>query len=163
VLYLADGYKKLCGARITPSYRRETAAAIIADVLDAADIQDRDITAPKVTIDRFAERAVDGADCLDLLIKALEEHGYSGLRYFFDSKDVFRFGTMDDSGKNDGPVYALESGGNIIRRGHGWVEILPLPIRHSQKVSINGLVKTAARTDLVVSGRASRLRVWGSA
>jgi hypothetical protein len=163
VLHLTDGYKKLCDTQVVPSYRRETAAAILQDTLEAAGITEAAITCPAVELARFATAAIPADRCIVLLIGALEKHGYTGLRFFFDSANIFRFGTLEDSGVNSGPVFVLESGDTITRRGHGWVEILPLPIRHSQKVSVNGTTLTVIRTDLTVSKSRSRLRVWVAA
>jgi hypothetical protein len=97
------------------------------------------------------------------LIQALEEHGQTGLRYFFDADNLFRFGTREDAAVNEGPVFVLESGDNILRRGNGWTEILPLPIRHSQNITVNGRDMITVRTELTVSKNHSRLRVWGAA
>jgi hypothetical protein len=163
VLYLTDGYKKLCDSRVTPSYRKETAAAILSDTLDAAGITSRTITCPAVEIARFASDTITADRCIALLIKTLEEYGFQSLRYFFDARNYFRFGTREDTGVNAGPVFALEVGDNILRRGHGYVEILPMPIRHSQRVSVNGVSWTVSRTDLAVSQNRSRLRIWGAA
>jgi hypothetical protein len=163
VLYLTDDFKKLCDTAVTPSYRKETAAAILQDALDAAGITDTKITCPAVEIARFASATVPADRCLDLLIQALEEHGQFGLRYFFDADNRFRFGTREDAAVNEGPVFVLESGDNILRRGNGWAEILPLPIRHSQNITVNGRDMITVRTELTVSKNHSRLRVWGAA
>jgi hypothetical protein len=162
VLCLSDSYKKLCDTRVTPSYRKETAVVILRDTLEAAGITESRITCPGVELARFSTASISSDDCIRILVKALEEHGYSSLRYFFDAHNVFRFGTLEDTGVNDGPVFFLESGDSILRRSHGWVEVLPLPIRHSQKVSVNGRLLTVTRTDLAVSRSRSRLRLWGT-
>jgi hypothetical protein len=163
VLYLTDGYKTLCDTEVTPAYRKETAAAILTDTLDAAGITETRVTCPSVEMLHFATAAIPAADCIGLLLKALEEYGQTGLRYFFDVKDVFRFGTLEDTGTNTGSaVYDLKTGEAIVRRGDGWVETLPIPVRHSQKILIDGIETITTRTDLRVSGGRSRLRVWGT-
>jgi hypothetical protein len=98
--------------------------------------------------------------CIDLLIDALKEHGAEGLRYFFDEKDAFHFGTAEDTGKNEGGAFAFETGKNILRTGSGWIEVLPRPIRHTQGLTVNGKELLTVRTDLRVSRKASRLTLW---
>jgi hypothetical protein len=73
---------------------------------------------------------------------------------------VFRFGRFDDTGKNEGPAVRLETGRNIISKGDGWVEILPMPVRHSQAVTVDGAALKTIRTDLIISQRTSRLVLW---
>jgi len=98
--------------------------------------------------------------CIKLLIKTLEEHGHIGFRFFFDEKNIFRFGTADDTGKNEGTVYEFETGKNILKKSMGKIEVLPLPIRHSREVTIDGVKLKTSRTYLSVSGSHSRLILW---
>jgi hypothetical protein len=98
--------------------------------------------------------------CVDLLIRALEQHGIQDLRYFFDADNVFHFGTGEDTGKNEGAEITLATGKNIVKRGEGWVETLPLPVRHSQSLTIDGTPVETIRTELTVSQRRSRLVLW---
>jgi hypothetical protein len=159
-LDLTDGYKLLCGTVVVPAYRKETAKVILQDALDAAGIGDTKITCPAAVLDRFSTDAVTADRCIQLLIHALGEYNETGLKYFFDAENVFRFGRYGDTGKNEGPDIILETGKNIIRTGDGWVEILPLPVRHSQAVSVNGTALKTIRTELLVSQRTSRLVLW---
>jgi hypothetical protein len=159
-LRLIDGYKKLCDTLFNPAYRKEQAKVIVEDALGAAGIADQKITVPPVELARFSLVSSPVKICLDLLIKALEEHGYHGLRYFFDAENIFRFGTLDDTAVNEGDAVNLETAKTIIRTGSGWVETLPLPIRHSQAVSIDGVPMKTYRTSLRVSRGQSRLRLW---
>jgi hypothetical protein len=159
-LTLADGYKKLFDTMVTPAYRKETAKVILQDTLDAAGITDAKITCPTVTLGRFSLNSISAAMSIKLLITALEEHGEAGLRFFFDADDVFHFGTGNDTGKNEGEAIALETGNNIVKTGDGRVAVLPLPIRHSQAITIDGTALETVRTDLTVSGKYSRLVLW---
>ena len=133
---------------------------ILQDILDAAGVGSRAITCPSVELARFSSASLPASSCLSLLVKALEEHGHSGLRFFFDAKNVFRFGTLDDTGINEGATVALESGKNIVRKGPGWVEVLPMAIRHSQVVTVDGVRVVPVRTALMVSHQWSRLTLW---
>jgi hypothetical protein len=160
ILDLADGYKKLCDTSIIAAYRKETASVILQDTLDKAGIGKTAITCPAVEIARFSTENIPADMCIKQLITALEEHGHKGLRFFFDEKDIFHFGTTDDTGKNNGTVYEFESGKNIIKLFNGWMEVLPLPIRGLQEVKVNGVKLITSRTDLHVSGTYSRLRLW---
>jgi hypothetical protein len=159
-LALTDGYKKLCDTLFNPAYRKEQAQVIIEDALGAAGIGEQKITVPPVELARFSLISSPVKICLDLLIKALEEHGYHGLRYFFDAENVFRFGTLEDTAINEGDAVSLETAKTIIRTGAGWVETLPLPLRHSQDVTIDNTPMKTYRTDLLVSQDNSRLRLW---
>jgi hypothetical protein len=157
---LTDDYVKLCGTTVTPAYRKEKAPVILQDVLDAAGIADTKITCPSEELPWFSTAGIPAARCVSLLIDALRGYGHTDLRFFFDAENVFRFGTPKDTAVNEGENYALETGKNILRTGSGWVEILPLPIRHSQKVTIGGQPLFVYRTDLTVSLSASRLKLW---
>jgi hypothetical protein len=159
-LALTDGYKKLCDTSIIAAYRKETAKVILQDTLDKAEISETAITCPAVEVARFSTESIPADICIKLLIKALEEHGHTGLRFFFDAGDVFHFGTVDDTGKNEGPVFKFESGKNILKKGDGFIEVLPLPIRHSQAVTVDGAELIPYRTDLRISGTRSRLVLW---
>jgi len=159
-LILTDSYSKLFVTPIIAAYRKETAKVILQDTLDSAGIEKTSITCPDVEIARFSTEKITACLCVKLLIKTLEEHGHEGLRFFFDAEDVFRFGTADDTGKNVGAVYEFETGKNILRKGDGKIEVLPLPIRHSQEVKVDGVKLIAGRTNLSVSGSHSLLTLW---
>jgi hypothetical protein len=159
-LALTDGYKKLCDTGVVAAYRKENAKVILQDTLDKAEIGKTSITCPAVEVARFSTENIPADLCIKLLLKTLEEHGHKGLRFFFDAGDTFRFGTADDTGKNEGPVFEFETGKNILKKGDGFIEVLPLPIRHSQTVIIDGTEFVTHRTNLVVSGVRSRLILW---
>jgi hypothetical protein len=159
-LLLADGYKKLCETDFTAAYRKEKAAAILDDILGAAGIDKKSVTCPDVEMARFSTPSVPARRCVDLLIAALREHGEEGLTYFFDEKDIFHFGTPRDTGKNEGKAETFETGKNIVRSGSGWIEVLPLPIRHTQDITVNGRPLITARTDLTVSRSSTRLLLF---
>jgi hypothetical protein len=159
-LALTDGYKKLCDTDVVAAWRKEAAKVILQDTLDSAGIGKTAITCPAVEIARFSTKKIPAEYCIRLLIKALEEHGHRGLRFFFDAGDTFRFGTADDTGKNDGAVFVFETGKNIVKKGMGWIEVLPVPVRHSQAVSVDGVNLLSARTALTISGIHSRLILW---
>jgi hypothetical protein len=159
-LSLTDSYKMLHDTIVVNAYRKETAKGILQDALDAAGIIDTSITCPSITLARFSTDTISADMCIDLLIRALEQHGIQDLRYFFDAEDIFHFGTSEDTGKNEGIAIALETGKNIIKRGAGLVETLPLPLRHSQSLTIDGTPVETIRTELVVSARRSRLVSW---
>jgi hypothetical protein len=137
-LLLTDSYKKLCDGEYAAAYRKEKAAAILEDILGAAGISDTAITCPDVELARFSTRTLPCRQLIDLLIDALKEHGVTGLTYFFDAKDVFHFGTVSDTGINEGEAYSFESAKNILKTGSAWIETLPAPIRHTQKVTVDG-------------------------
>ena len=157
---LTDGYKKLCDTPIIAAYRKEQASVILQDALDASGISETNITCPSVEVRRFSTKEIPAEYIITLLIKALEEHSHMGLRFFFDERDAFHFGTDADSGKNEGDVFEFETGKNIIKKGTGWIEALPLPVRHTQEVTVDGETLLTRRTHLTVSGGNSRLRLW---
>lgn len=159
-LSLTDGYKKLCDTLVISAYRKETAKVILQDILEQAGITKTAITCPSVEMARFSTEKIPADACIALLIKALEEHGHHGLRYFFDEENTFRFGTESDTGKNEGAAYEFETGKNILKKGDGWIEVLPLPIRHSQAITVDGTRMLPFRTDLSVTARSSRLILW---
>jgi hypothetical protein len=159
-LLLTDSYKKLCDTNFTAAYRKEKAAAILEDILGAAGIRETAITIPGVELARFSTQTVPARICIDLLIAALKEHGAEGLTYFFDEKNVFHFGTPDDTGKNEGEDFAFETGKDILRAGRGWIELLPRPIRHTQRVTVDGRELLSVRTDLRLSRGSSRIIVY---
>jgi hypothetical protein len=160
VISLTDGYKKLCDTPIIAAYRKEQANVILQDTLDSSGIGGTSVTCPSVLVHRFSTKEIPAEYIITLLIKALEEHNRMGLRFFFDEKDVFHFGTDADTGKNEGNVFEFETGKNIIKKGGGWIEVLPLPIRHTQKVIVDGRTLVTRRTDLTVAGNNSRLKLW---
>lgn len=159
-LALTDGYKRLWDTTVTPAYRKEKASVILQDALGAAGISSSSITCPSVELARFSSPSASVSACISLLIKALEEHGHPGLRYFFDAKNVFRFGTVDDTGINEGSSVSLKTGQNILQKGAGWVEVLPVAIRHSQMITIDGTKVLPYRTELHISRERSRLMLW---
>ena len=159
-LSLTDGYKKLCDTSIAAAYRKEMARIILQDTLECAGLNDTDITCPAVEIARFSTEKISADKIITHLIKTLEEHGHHGLRFFFDEKNIFRFGTPEDSGKNEGPDFSFETGKNILQTKDNLIEILPQPIRHSQKITVNGKKLMSARTELYLSGKHSRMTLW---
>jgi len=159
-LALTDGYKKLCDTNIVAAYRKEMANIILQDTLDAAGISETAITCPEVEIARFSTQEIPAEKVIVTLIKALEEHGYTGFRFFFDDKNVFHFGTHEDTGKNEGEDFSFETGRTIFKKDVGKIEVLPLPIRHTQDVTVDGVQLVTSRTDLYLSGRNSRLSLW---
>ena len=159
-LDLTDYYKKLCDTKIIAAYRKEMASIILQDTLDAAGITETAITCPDVEIARFSTQEIPAEKIIVDLIKALEEHGYTGLRFFFDKKNVFHFGTSGDTGKTEGENFVFETGKNILKKGDGKIEVLPLPIRHTQDVTVDGVPLVTFRTDIHISGNWSRLVLW---
>jgi len=160
ILSLTDGYKKLCDTLIATAYRKEQASVILQDTLDGSGISEKSVTCPSVLMHRFSTQKIPAEHLIKLLIKALEEHSHMGLRFFFDEKDKFHFGTDADTGKNEGNVFEFETGKNIIKKGEGWIEVLPLPVRHTQEVKVDGVTLITRRTDLKVAGNNSRLKLW---
>jgi hypothetical protein len=159
-LLLTDSYQKLCEGRYAAAYRKEKAASILEDILGAAGISDTLITCPDVELARFSTGTLPCRHIIDILISALQEHGFNGLTYFFDAKDVFHFGTSGDTGINEGEAYTFESAKNILKTGSRWIETLPAPIRHTQKVTVNGTERLTVRTDVTISGKRSRLAMY---
>ena len=159
-LLLTDSYKKLCDKTFTAAYRKEKATYILEDMLGAAGITDKSLTCPAVELARFSTNTLAVRNGIDLLIGALKEHGAQRLTYFFDEKDVFHFGTKDDTGRNEGDIYQFEAGKHILRSGSGWIEVLPCPIRHTQAVHINGKPRITIKTDVTISRGLSRLYLW---
>jgi hypothetical protein len=159
-LLLTDSYQKLCDGEYAAAYRKEKAAAILEDILGAAGISDTLITCPDVELARFSTQTMSCRQLIDLLINALKGHGFAGLNYFFDAKDVFHFGSVSDTGINEGEAYAFESAKNILKTGTLWIETLPAPIRHTQKISVNGREVFTVRTDVTISGKRSRLAMY---
>jgi hypothetical protein len=159
-LCLTDSYKKLCDTYVVTAYRKEQAKAILQDTLDSSGITEASVTCPPVEIARFSTKKIPALHVLKQLIRALEEHGCLGLRFFFDEEDKFHFGTAGDTGKNEGSVFEFESGKSIIKKGEGFIEVMPLPIRHTQEVIVDGAPLITRRTSLTVSGNQSRLILW---
>jgi len=159
-LLLTDSFKKLRDTEFTAAYRKEKAAAILDDLLSACGISEKSVTCPDAELARFSTQTLPARMVLDLLVDALEQHNFPGLRYFFDEADTFHFGTLEDSGKNEGEAAAFETGKNVLRAGTGWIEILPLPIRHSRTVTFDGVEMVTTKTDLVVSGKECRATLW---
>ncbi|MDR3019895.1 MAG: hypothetical protein LBU66_03210 [Treponema sp.] len=159
-LVLSDGFSKLIKTSVVAAYRKETAKAILQDTLDGAGIDKTAITCPDVEIARFSTEKISAYLCIKLLVKTLEEHGYTGFRFFFDNEDVFRFGTINDTGKNDGAVYEFTTGKNILKKNDNRIEALPLPIRHSQEVMVDGVKLIVSRTAFTISGLHSRLALF---
>ena len=159
-LLLTDSYQKLCVGRYAAAYRKEKAAVILEDVLGAAGIRGTSITCPDVELARFSTQTMSCRSLIDLLIDALKGHGFTGLTYFFDAKDVFHFGTAGDTGINEGEAYIFESAKNILKTGSLWIETLPAPIRHTQKITVNGKELVTVRTDVTISGKRSRLAMY---
>jgi hypothetical protein len=159
-LLLTDSYQKLCGSEYAAAYRKEKAAAILEDILGTAEISDTLITCPDVELARFSTPTMPCRHLIGLLIDALTAHGFAGLTYFFDAKDVFHFGSISDTGINEGEAHAFESAKNILKTGSGWIETLPAPIRHTQKVAVNGKELLTVRTDVIISGKRSRLAMY---
>jgi hypothetical protein len=159
-LSLTDGYKNLCDTEVMPAYRKEKAQAILQDILDAAGITGTNITCPDIILNRFSTERISADRCIRLLIHALSEYGETGIRYFFDAENIFRFGTGKDTGKNNGPVFNFKTGKHIIERGDGRIEILPLPVRHSQNITVDGAALETVRTEMTISPQSSRLTLW---
>jgi hypothetical protein len=113
-----------------------------------------------VELARFSTQTIPARNCIDLLIDALQGYGADGLRYFFDEKDIFHFGTESDTGKNEGGAFEFESGKNIVQKGAGFIEVLPCPIRHTQSVKVDGKEYQTVRTDLIASRGISRLTLY---
>jgi hypothetical protein len=130
------------------------------DIVGAAGISEKTVTCPAVELARFSTQSVPARTALDLLIDALKEHGEEGLCYFFDETDRFHFGTPADTGKNEGAEVSFETGKNILRKGSGWIEVLPAPVRHSRDITVDGKALVTVRSDLSVSRSLSRLTLW---
>jgi hypothetical protein len=160
-LLLTDDYKKLCGTKFAAAYRKEKAANILEDILGASGISDKSVTCPDIEIARFSTMNIPAKICIELLIHALETHGEENFTYFFDEKNIFHFGLINDTGKNTGRRF--ETGKNILHTGPGWIEVLPQPIRHTQGVTIDGKAARTVRTDLLVSRKLSRLTLFAEA
>jgi hypothetical protein len=160
VLWLTDGYKKLVDSLWAPAYRKTRAKSILEDALDTAGITDYTITVPDIEIKRFSTHALPVKETLDLLIKALEAHGVNGLSYFFDRNNTFRFGRIDDATLNEGPAVSLETKKDIIKRWPGCIQTLPVPVRHSEYITIDGQSVLTLNTELRVSRKTSRMNIW---
>lgn len=158
-LSLADGYKKLFDTTLSTAYRKEAAGVILSDILDAAGIADRNITCPDVEIPRFSHAEKTVVELLASLIETLKSFGFSGVRYFFDAENIFRFGTIDDSAVNTGEVLSLETGKTIIEKRPGRIVTFPAAFRHSQNLEVDGMSLIATRTELVLSAHRSYLAI----
>ena len=156
-LVLTDSFYNLFNNCFTAAYRKEKAANILDDILAAAEITEKSVTCPDVELARFSTDNFPARACIDLLIDALRGHGAEGLTYFFDEKDIFHFGTREDTGRNEGNAETFESGKNILKTGLDWIEVLPRPIRHTQTVKVNGADRVTVKTDLTVSQKRTRL------
>jgi hypothetical protein len=163
ILILTDGYKKLCESTYVCAYRKEKASVVLDDILSAAEITEKSITCPDVELARFSTKTETCKRLIDLLIDSLKSYGFEKIDYFFDEKNIFHFGTFEDMrnkflGKNETEADStFESAKNIISMRNGTVETLPAPIRHSQSITVNGEEKITHFTDLIISGKKSRL------
>lgn len=158
-LSLADGYKKLFDTALSTAYRKEAAGVILSDILDAAGITDRQITCPDVEILRFSHAEKTAVELVASLVETLKTFGFSGLRYFFDAENLFRFGTIDDSAVNTGEALSLETGRTIIEKRPERIMTFPAAFRHSQILEVDGVSLVATRTELVLSARRSYLAI----
>lgn len=156
-LILTDSYCKLCCTPFTAAYRKEKASLIIDDILQAAGITEKSVSVPDVELARFSTQTLPANRILDILIDALKEHGAKDLVYFFDENNCFHFGTKKDTGKNKGSSFSFDHKKTILSRGKDWIEVLPAPIRHSMKISVDGASFETIRTELTVRGKSSRL------
>ena len=156
---LADGIWTLRRARFQASYRNEQDERIIRDILDAAGIDGGMIAAPGIQFPRFSTPQVPGDRALAMLSESFPGHGVTeAYRWFFDSANVFRFGTSGDA-HNGGETISLSSRTDIVGQRGDTVTILPRPIRHSMRVAVDGAEKWVTRSDLTISPKRSRLGI----
>lgn len=160
---LTDGGNLLCAASITPAYRKEAASSILSDILDTAGIERKKITVPDVELSRFSSPGISCYTALVRLVETLQEHGYPGLRFFFDADNTFLFGTFADTAKNTDTEYTFSDTTNILAHGKNGIEVFPLPIRHSQVIIINDEKRKTTRTELTCAYPRSRLHIVSEA
>lgn len=160
-LILREAPAKFFDAAISGSYRQEKAPRILSDLLDAGGITQKKVTCPSVMIDRFAFENLPPFLAIGRLVSTLGTYtDISELRFFFDCAGVFRFGTPDDTGKNEGEALSLSDRAGILAERDGALETLPAPLRHSQSFSVRGKTVFATRTWLVSRARHAHLEVW---
>jgi hypothetical protein len=160
-LVLRECPKKFTEGEVSLSYRKEAASRILSDILDAGGVSTKKVTVPSVKLDRFAVEKVSPFEAVQKLIGAIGSYeDASKIRYFFDEAGAFRFGTPDDTGKNEGEAVEFDEGAGIIAQGDGVVEVPPAPLRHSQAFTLKGSSVTSFRTRLTASPARSRLEVW---
>lgn len=162
VLHLIDGFVKLWTVICTVSYRKEKAKVILTDIIQKAGLQDTEITCPDVEFARFSTQQIPVSEIIKKIIETLKNYGYQRVfRFFFDTTNTFRFGTLADTGKNPGERFAFETGVNIIEKGDSRFQSIALPIRHSQEIEVDKKSIIPNRTKLIISKRESRITIWG--
>ena len=160
-LHLIDGFLDLCNTRQSLSYRKEKALNILNDILEKAGVAECEITCPDVIFERFVS-SVPANEIIKEIIETLKSYGQDEkYRFFFDTNNVFRFGTLDDTGINPGERFVLKSGVNIITKKGNCITTMPLPIRHSQEIEVDGKSFIPYRTEMIIGSKASRIKIWG--
>ncbi len=160
---LSDGCNRLCVHCILPAYRKESASRILSDILDTAGIDTKVMTVPDVVLSRFSSPRISCYTAIVQLVEALGEYGHTDIRFFFDAENRLRFGTFADTAKNTDDEYSFTSNKNIISHRKHIIETFPLPLRHSQIISINGEKRKTIRTELTYAYKKSRLFIHSEA
>jgi hypothetical protein len=146
---LREGVRKFEFGTVEMSYHKEKADRILADILDAAGIDGRSITCPSVELPRFAVFGVSPLVAVRQLVETLGTfQDMTDTRFFFDAEGKFHFGKTSDTGKNSGPSLTLKTGSGILASQGKRIETVPLPVRHSQAITVESASKTTSGTNL---------------
>lgn len=145
--------------QIAENYTNERAKNIITDLLNIINITSYKVTLPDITLDFVAH----GTFCkiLNEFIEALYLYGVENeIHYFFDHNNIFRLGTINDVAIHDySKIFNLDNT-FIFHNLENGIQIIPLPIKHSQKVIYNNQEIWTTRTNLVVYPKYSYMEVY---
>ena len=140
------------------SYIGEEFEVILTDILDEIGIESREISIPAIVPARWSTPTISAERAVSQLTRSLLAFGVAErYRYFVDADGVFRYGTADDVAVNVGELFAFSSTTNIIERSRDTVTTFAYPVRHSQFVTVDNVLRWVTRTRLEVSAARSRL------
>lgn len=158
-LYLTDDYAK-CGTTAVVGYRKERADRILTDVLSRADIDATYVECPHQELARFSLPQTPVVLIIGALMEALEAYGHTALDYYFDEENALHFGNRASLTRESG--HAFETGGSVYTAYPDGIEVAPCPVRARRTVEIDGVRRYVWRSDMHISRRRSRLRLWVS-
>ncbi|MBN2546572.1 MAG: hypothetical protein JXB50_12300 [Spirochaetes bacterium] len=160
VIILKDGNTDFWGTKILESYRKEKAKNILNDCLEKCKIDDTKITIPEVEFDRFLICDSASNNVCRNIIETLYSYGTDKeLQYFFDENNVFHFGSIEDTGKNEGEAFNFDET-NVLKYHENGFETFALPVRHSQKIKLNDSEIMTLKTVLTVMPKNTKLEVY---
>jgi hypothetical protein len=160
VAVLRDGTKKFWVDKILESYRKEKAKNILDDCLALSGVNDKKVTMLDVEFARYLLNNQTNNDICEGIIASLYSHGEDKkLQYFFDQNNTFHFGSIEDTGVNESEKFSFDEK-NILRKLKQGFETFALPVRHSQKITVNNEEKTTTKTLLNIFPKNSYSEIY---